>query len=94
MDQLISKHRAQIKLLAKQRGAKRISLFGSRALGTSGPNSDVDILVEFEAGRTAFALGGLQQDLEDLLCMKVDVVTPASLHHTIRDKVLQQAVDL
>lgn len=94
MDQLISKHRSQIKSLAEQRGAKKISVFGSRALGTSGPNSDVDILVELEAGRTAFALGGLQQDLEDLLHMKVDVVTPASLHHTIRDKVLQQAVDL
>ena len=94
MDQLISKHRKQIIALAEQRGAKRVSLFGSRAMGTSGPNSDVDILVELEAGRTAFALGGLQQDLEDLLHMKVDVLTPASLHHSIRDKVLQQAVDL
>jgi hypothetical protein len=94
MDQLISKYRKQIKFLAEQRGAKRVSLFGSRALGTSGPNSDVDILVELEAGRSAFALGGLQQDLEELLHTKVDVVTPASLHTSLREKILQQAVDL
>ena len=94
MDQLIEKHREQIKQLAILRGALRVRVFGSRAGGNAGPESDVDILVDLEKGRSALALGGLLMDLQDLLGAKVDVVTPAALHPKIRDKVLRQAVDL
>ena len=94
MDRLIEKHREEIKRLAFLRGARRVRLFGSRALGTAGPESDVDILIGLESGRSALALGGLLMDLQDLLGKKVDVVTPAALHPKLRDRILGQAVDI
>ncbi len=94
MDRLIEQHREQIKQLAAARGAKRVQLFGSRAFDQAGPDSDVDILVELEQGRSALALGGLLMDLQDLLGKKVDVVTPASLHPKLRAEILRQAIEL
>jgi uncharacterized protein len=94
MDTLIEEHREEIKRLAALRGASRVRIFGSRARGDARPDSDVDILVDLEKGRSALALGGLLMDLQDLLGKKVDVVTPAALHPRIRDHVLGQAEDL
>jgi len=94
MDQLIEQYREQIKKLATARGACRVRVFGSRALDQAGPDSDVDILVDLEQGRSALALGGLLMDLQELLGTRVDVVTPAALHPKIRDQILDQAVDL
>ena len=94
MDRLIEEHRAEIKRLALLRGARRVRVFGSRARGDAGPESDVDILIDLENGRSALALGGLLMDLQDLLGKKVDVVTPAALHPRIRDRILGQAIDI
>jgi predicted nucleotidyltransferase len=94
MDKLIEEHREEIKQLAALRGARRVRVFGSRARGDARPDSDVDILVDLEQGRSALALGGLLMDLQDLLGQRVDVVTPAALPPKIREKVLRQAVDL
>ena len=94
MDRLIESHRQQILELAMRRGARRIRLFGSMARGQADLSSDVDFLVEMHAGKSAFALGGLLMDLQDLLGRRVDVVTPNALHPAIRDEILQEAVDL
>ncbi|TRO82475.1 nucleotidyltransferase family protein [Desulfuromonas acetexigens] len=94
MDPFIEKHRDTIKKLAADRGAVRVRLFGSLARGEGGPQSDIDLLVDLEEGRSALALGGLLMDLQERLGRRVDVVTPAALHPRIRDKVLEQAVDL
>jgi len=94
MDSLIEAHRQQILELAMQRGAQRIRIFGSMARDQAQATSDVDFLVEMQSGKSAFALGGLLMDLQDLLGRRVDVVTPNALHPTIRDKVLKEAVDL
>ena len=89
MDRLIEEHREEIKQLAALRGASRVRVFGSRARGDAGPDSDVDILVDLEKGRSALALGGLLMDLQDLLGKRVDVVTSAALHPKIREKYSQ-----
>lgn len=94
MDKLIENHRDQILELARSRGAKNISLFGSMSRGEARETSDVDFLVEMEEGRSAFALGSLLMDLQDLLGRKVDIVTPNSLHSAIRDKILNEATKL
>jgi len=78
----------------RQLGVKKISLFGSAARGSLRPDSDVDILVDLEKGRSALALGGILMDLQDLLGKRVEVVTTAALHPKIRDNVLSQAIDL
>lgn len=94
MDKLIEKHREEIRRLALSRGVRRVRIFGSRASGNAVPESDVDILVDLEDGRSALALGGLLMDLQDLLGKKVDVVTPAALHPKLRDRILKQAVEI
>ncbi|WP_305044127.1 nucleotidyltransferase family protein [Geoalkalibacter sp.] len=94
MDPFIEQHREAIKKLAAERGAVRVGLFGSLARDEGGPQSDIDLLVDLEEGRSALALGGLLMDLQERLGRRVDVVTPAALHPRIREKVLEQAVDL
>lgn len=92
MNALIEKNRAQIRSLAAKRGIRNVRLFGSMALNTASLNSDVDLLVELEEGRSGLALGGFLQDVSELLGKKVDVVTEGSLHSRIREQVLKEAV--
>ena len=94
MDRLIETYRQQILQLAIQRGAKQIKVFGSMATDQATANSDIDFLVEMHSGKSAFALGGLLKDLEDLLGRQIDMTTPNSLHPAIRNKILQEAIEL
>lgn len=66
-----------------------LSLFGSFARGDNRPDSDVDVLVRFEPGATVtlFTLGGLLNDLEELLGRKVDLGTHSSLRPRLRQTV-------
>ena len=57
-------------------------------------SSDVDLLVTLAPGTSALALGGLLLDAQELLGRRVDVVTEASLHHAVRDRVMASAVPL
>ena len=93
-DELLKEKRADILRIAAQHGARNVRLFGSVARGEARPDSDIDVLVEFEPGRTLLDRIGLMQDLEDLLGRKVDVVTEKALHRMIRQQVLEQAVRL
>jgi predicted nucleotidyltransferase len=56
-------------------------------------DSDIDFLVHMQPG-AGFSLGRLQWRLEELLKQKVDVVPDTSLHHSIREKILSEAVSL
>jgi uncharacterized protein len=80
--------------VARSHGAISVSLFGSRARGNASPDSDVDLLVELEQGRSLLDLVAIKQDLEDLLPYKVDVVTRAALSPYMRDEVLATALPL
>lgn len=94
VDELLKEKRADILRIAAQHGARNVRLFGSVARGEARPDSDIDVLVEFEPGRTLLDRIGMIQDLEDLLGRKVDVVTEKALHRMIRQQVLEQAVRL
>ncbi len=72
----LARKRHLIETLARAHGACSVRLFGSAARGEERVDSDVDFLVEFEAGRSLLDLIGLQNDLADALGRKVDVVTP------------------
>ncbi|MGI0128672.1 MAG: nucleotidyltransferase family protein [Thermoplasmata archaeon] len=69
-------------------------VFGSVARGAAGRGSDVDILVDFERGASAFDQVGLIDDLENLLGRRVEVTTVDGLHWLVRPQVLLEAVPL
>lgn len=78
--------------IARRHGAVDIRIFGSVARGDA--DSDVDLLVELEPGRSLFDLGGLLMDLRDFFGGPVDVVTPAALQERVRSTVMREAIPL
>jgi uncharacterized protein len=85
---------ADLRALGESLGVRNIRIFGSFARGDAGPQSDVDLLVEYVPGHGGFAFIEFCERAEALLGRKVDVVTEKSLHPIIRDKVLAQAIPL
>ena len=94
IDNILKDRRETILRVAASHGARDVRVFGSRVRGTARPDSDVDILVKLEAGRSLLDLIAIKQDLEDLLGCKVDVVTEAAISPYIREQVLNEAVAL
>jgi uncharacterized protein len=73
---------------------RRLSLFGSLQKGTARPDSDVDLLVEFNstATPTLLDLAGMEEELSELLGgRRVDLRTPNELSQYFRDDVLRDA---
>lgn len=66
-------------------------MFGSVLHGTDHDGSDLDLLVDALPGATLFDLGGLQDELESLLGVQVDLLTPADLSPAFRAQVLAEA---
>jgi predicted nucleotidyltransferase len=73
---------------------KRLSLFGSVARGEAGPQSDVDLLVEFSQPVGLFALAALQDYLERILGAPVDLGMEQNLKARVRETVLQEVVSV
>ena len=94
MHALIETHRAELLALARGRGVTGVRVFGSMSRGDGSDNSDVDLLVTLAPGTSALALGGLLLDAQELLGRRVDVVTEASLHPALRERVVASAVPL
>lgn len=91
---LLGEKRADILRIAAKYGARHIRIFGSVARGEADAQSDLDFLVDLEAGRSLLDLGGLQYELESLLDRPVDVVTERGLKPRIRDRALREAVSV
>jgi predicted nucleotidyltransferase len=72
---------------------RKLSLFGSVARGEEGPESDVDVLVEFEPGQTPgfFALSSMETELSSLLGKKADLNTPGFFSGSLRERVLAES---
>lgn len=66
-------------------------VFGSVLHGTDADGSDLDLLVDALPGATLFDLGGLQDELETLLGIRVELLTPDDLPLKFRAKVLAEA---
>ena len=66
----------------------------SLRLEVASPESDLDLLVEFETTYSLLHMIALKQDLEDLLGCPVDVVTEAALSPYIREQILAEAIRL
>ena len=94
LDTLRTERRDEILRLAERRGAHNLRVFGSVARGEANENSDLDLLVAWEPGRSLMDHAGLVQDLQELLGMKVHVGTEKSLHWYVRDRILREATPL
>ncbi len=92
--EILKTRREDILCIAAKHGAKNVRLFGSIARGEADDKSDIDILVEMEPGRSLLDLAGLWRELNELLGVRVDVVTDKGLRDSIREGVLNEAVPL
>jgi predicted nucleotidyltransferase len=92
-EQILARIRPELTTLRKRFGVKTLGLFGSWARGEASPQSDVDLLVEFE--KTSFdAYMGVKFYLEDHLGRPVDLVIRRSLKPSLRERVLQEVQDV
>ena len=94
LDTLRAERREEILRLAERRGAHSLRVFGSVARGEANEDSDLDLLVAWEPGRSLLDHAGLVQDLQELLGMKVHVGTEKSLHWYVRNRILCEATPL
>ncbi|MFH1806486.1 MAG: nucleotidyltransferase family protein [Pseudomonadota bacterium] len=84
-------NRRKMRDLTKRFQAENPRIFGSTLTGSDREGSDIDLLVDALPGATLFDLGGLQIELEELLGVPVDVVTPDDLPQRFRARVLAEA---
>jgi predicted nucleotidyltransferase len=85
-------HRKQIREIALRHRMAGVRVFGSALHGNDLDSSDLDLLVEPGPGATLFDLGGLQEDLEQLMGIPVEVVTPMDLPASFRALVVAEAL--
>ena len=90
----VTQHRDSIRALVAEHHAVAPRLFGSVARGDDEPGSDVDLLVEFTDEASLLDEIGLRLALADLLQVEVDVVAADTLKGRVRERVLQEAVEV
>jgi uncharacterized protein len=94
IEELLRERRGAILDIAARYGAHNVRVFGSVARGEADADSDIDILVDLEPGRSLLDLGGLLMELRGLLGKPIDVVTEKGLRPRIRERALDEAVSV
>jgi predicted nucleotidyltransferase len=92
--QTLLEKRDAILRIAHRYGAHHVRVFGSVARGDVTQDSDLDLIVRFEPGRSLFDHGGLIVELEELLGVKVDVIGERGMRDRFRDRVTREAIPL
>ena len=85
-------HRDAIRALVHKYPAANPRVFGSVLRGGDKEGSDLDLVIDALPGATLFDLGGLQMELEELLGVKVDLLTSGGIAKRLRDRILAEAV--
>ena len=88
---VLNLNRGAVRATVSRFRVKNLRVFGSVLHNTDEDDSDLDLLVDALPGATLFDLGGLQIELEDLLGVHVDLLTPGDLPPKFRDQVLAEA---
>ncbi len=93
-DSMIKLPTGRIAEFCKRHRIRKLSLFGSVLRGDFGPESDVDVLVEFEPGTIMglITLSGLELELGEIIGRKVDLNTPGFLSKYYRERIVNEAV--
>ena len=84
-------YRKEIREIVMKNRAKNVKYFGSVLHGNDTEQSDLDLLIEPTDKTTLFDIGAICHQLENLLDIEVDVLTPKALPEKFRNKVLQEA---
>lgn len=87
----LAEHRTAIRDIMASHGIRTARVFGSSLHGDDEEGSDLDLLVEPASKLSLFQLARLRSDLQRLLGVEVDVVTPGFLPEKMRDAILQEA---
>lgn len=82
----------EVRLELQRRGVRSLAVFGSVALGNSSPESDLDVLVEFDRPVGLFDFMRLKFYLEQVVGCQVDLVTAEALRPALRDRILGEAI--
>jgi predicted nucleotidyltransferase len=84
--------REKLDAFCKKHHIRKLAFFGSVLRDDFGPKSDIDVLVEFERGKTpGLAFFSMQDELSEILGGKVDLNTPGFLSKYFREQVLSEA---
>jgi predicted nucleotidyltransferase len=94
LEEIVQQKRDEIIAIAAKHGAYHVRIFGSVARGESGPDSDVDFLIDMDGNRSLLDMSGLWLELEELLGRKVNIAEPDAVHWYIRDRVIAEAKPL
>ena len=89
--EILDRNRERIRQIVSRHRSANPRIFGSVLHGTDTQSSDLDIIVDLLPGDTLFDLGGLHSELEEVLGLQVDLLTPGDLPRKYRDEVLQEA---
>jgi predicted nucleotidyltransferase len=82
----------KIEAFCKKNHIRKLAVFGSVLREDFGPKSDIDVLVEFERGKTpGLAFFNMQAELSEILGRRVDLNTPGFLSKQFREQVLREA---
>lgn len=87
----LDNHREAVRTAVSRSRTTNPRVFGSVLRGEDQEGSDLDILVDPLPGATLFDLGGLQIELEEILGVRVDLLTPGDLSRYFRESVLAEA---
>ena len=94
MNRRLAISEVDLETFCRAHGIRRLSLFGSTLKGTAGPDSDVDLLVEFYSDRIPGLLGlaAMEDELSKMMHgRRVDLRTPNDLSDLFRESVLKEA---
>lgn len=92
--ELLKAKRAEILRTTSKHGARNVRIIGSVARGEANSESDIDLLVDMDKGRSLMDHAALIIDLQELLGCKVDVASSRGLRDRIRDRVQKEATAL
>jgi predicted nucleotidyltransferase len=88
----VRRHRRELLDVARRHGARNLRVFGSVARGQARPDSDVDLLVDLEPGRTLLDLVALRREASAVLGRRADVFTADMLREPARRSAGRDAV--
>lgn len=90
----LQQNRVAIRRIVESKHGCNVRVFGSVARGDDSEDSDLDLLIDSEGPLSLFDIGEMLYDLEKMLSVKVEILTPADIPPQFRERVLREAVPI